>query len=429
MKTYITRYLVGITVLIALLYGVIMNLYLVNGLDASTRLDLELAATHFEREYKKNPHATLPRAGRLHSYLGLEQLPKEYLAIFPEKRHGHKKVIWEESENRAENDINDCAGIIFMPYDLYDGKRLFLLKMYTEDDFSLIDGPGIDMMMMMAIPLGIGVVALVFFTVRYMLKRLYQPVRRLTGWADELDHALLSAPVPDFGFEEVNLLAGRLHNSMKELGEIIQREERFLRNASHELRTPLAILQSNMELLDRICPNPEKAEILPRQRIKRTISNMNCLTETLLWLGMDSSRIPDPEKVVLNDLVEELVTESRYLLAKKQVRVDLICSPATVRVVAHAARIAVGNLIRNGFQYTAEGTVEINVAGASVTVKNVNRNKTDIDRHGSDYGHGLGLVLVAQIAEKSGWNYTNRAIPGGREATLDFPSAPKVKLC
>jgi signal transduction histidine kinase len=420
MKTYIIRYLVGITVLIAMVYGSIMNLYLFNGLEASTRLDMEIAGARFNREYKKNPHAILPHTWKITAYLGLEQLPKKFQAIFPEKRHEHRKVIWEESENHAENDINDCAGIVFMPYDLYDGNRLFLLKMYTEDDLSLVDGPGIDLMRMMVIPLGIAVVALVLFTVRYMLKKLYRPVRRLTVWADELDHAQLSAPVPDFGFEEVNLLAGRLHNSMKELGEILQREERFLRNASHELRTPLAILQSNMELLDRICPNPEKAEIQPRQRIKRTISNMNCLTETLLWLGMDSSRIPDPETVVLNDLVAELVAESRYLLAKKQVRVDLISSPATVRVVAHAARIAVGNLIRNGFQYTAEGSVEIHVAGPSVTVKNVNRNSMNIDNHGSDYGHGLGLILVAQIAEKSNWHYANKAIPGGREATLDF---------
>ncbi|WP_419175776.1 sensor histidine kinase [Desulfosediminicola sp.] len=419
MRRHITLYLLGITALMTVIYGMLMNAYLLNGLEAAASFEMKFAAARFAQAYQKDPKTPAPRTQLIYIYLGREELPEHITEIFPKKNYKDQKLyIGYEFPDRAKDKTTDA--FLFMPYELHDGKQLFVIKHFDQEAMQLVDPPDINTLRFMAIPLGIFCVLIVFLAVRAMLDKLYKPINKLTTWAGGLDPEGLSRPLPNFGYQEVNELGALLHSSMKGLADSLARERHFVRHASHELRTPLAVIQSNIELLTRMHPEIKKPESIPFERIRRATTNMNKTTETLLWLCLDDNRIPEPEAVALDVMARDLISENRYLLDGKQVDVELIFEPTQVSTIAYGARIAMGNLIRNSFQYTAEGTVRISVKNKSITVTNINRTSHHIDNIGSDYGYGLGLILVDQITQKTGWQYTNEEIPGGRRATIVF---------
>lgn len=278
----------------------------------------------------------------------------------------------------------------------------------------------VDMLYYLAIPIGMAVMVVFFFALQFLMKSLYKPVESLTDWADTLGADNLENPIPNFKYKEINQLAFLLHNSVRKLFDTLQREQRFLCNASHELRTPVAIIHSNIELIDRFLPEHTGPSSLTYDRIRRSAVNMKQIIETLLWLGRKEERMPDSEPVALDILIEDLVEENRYLLKGKEVEVEMDLNPVLVNGVAHTVKITIGNLIRNGFQYTAAGRVQIAVIDKKISVLNENRIGAETDHSGSEYGYGLGLILVEQITEKSGWDYSNQAKPGGRLATVTF---------
>ena len=420
MRRYLLRFLLVITSITALTYTVLMIYYLYAGVVGEAFYDLELAGAMYARDYEKDPRTPLPQGWLLKSYLGVENLPAHVLKEFPAGTHELGGRMYHEPD--WEDEEGDY--ILFLPYSLHDGKTLYLVKTYGAETDELAGYPRLELLFLISFPIGVAVVLIIFLAVRYMLKRLYQPVKRLNQWAGELSPTGLAAPLPDFEFSEVNELARQLHGNLSDLGHALEREQRFLRNASHELRTPVAVIQSNLELLDRLNPEVPPREQPVRERLHRAGTAMGHLIETLLWLAMDEARIPDKESVALDELCREIIRDNRYLLADKPgVAVCVDTEASQIHAVPHGVRMAVANLVRNAFQYTQEGQVTITVSRATVQVENVNQNGEMVDETGSDYGVGIGLTLVAQIAQKAGWDYENQAIFGGRLARLCFDAA------
>ena len=422
MRRYIFRYLLVITLLTALFYTVLTNTYLYKGVEEEAFYDMELRATLFELDYQRDPQTPLPRLWLTESFLGLENLPQKYIDEFPMSEYGHLKRFSSGFDVAVDEDFHQM-----LTYQLHDGRFFFLVKTYPGEFEALVDYPELEFLFLLAFPIGIGFVLFMLLAVRYMLRTLYRPVGKLNHWARNLSPEALGQPLPDFGFREVNQLAEQLHGSLSDLSRALEREQRFLRNASHELRTPVAVIQSNVELLEKIHPHAGQLEEKVRARIRRSGSSMSHLIETLLWLAKDKARAPEMTDLRLDELTREIIEDNRYLLAGKAgvtLEVDLETVP--IHAVAHGVRMAVGNLVRNAFQYTQEGAVDICVRPHYIQVVNVNQGELGTDESGCDYGHGIGLTLVGQIAEKAGWAYENQSIPGGRRARLEFSEPARV---
>lgn len=422
MKRYITKHLLGLTALMTLLYALFMTTYLFVGVDAQAELDLKLMAKVYEVNAEKAQDTPLPETGFVKSWLGDEALPDYYKKLFGEYRFDLNYMQMEDGNPALTDDpeVTENDLVLLYAHELKSGNVLYLVNTYPGKYDDLVNFPDLDKPIMMAFSMGVAFVLIFFLSIRHIFKTLYRPVHSMSKWADQLTTEAMETPIPDFKFSEINHFAEHLHSSMAQLTQHIEKEQRFLKNASHELRTPIAIIQSNMELLERITPEPPAAEEAPRKRIKRAGIAMNRLVETLLWLVKDDGQMPQANSVALDTLTHELVEENRYLIEGKSVTITQDLAPATIHVVEHAARIALANLIRNAFQYTAEGKIHIEVSQGAATITNVNRTGDRVDPTGSDYGFGLGLVLVEQITEKFNWKMTNEAISGGRKACLAF---------
>lgn len=235
--------------------------------------------------------------------------------------------------------------------------------------------------------------------------------------------------IPD---EEVSSLVKALDQFTHRLELFIDRERLFTRDASHELRTPIAVLRSAMELLERRYQVEEDKTI---RRIYRTLYDMEALIETLLLLAREQEDTLPSSHVVVNQLLSDEVDTLRLLFQDKTIAVQTdeeaqLALKAPERVL----QILIGNLLRNAFNYTPQGTISIRIwdQGFSVKDSGVGMDKEQVkqvfqpfyraEKQGN--GYGLGMTIVKRLCNRYNWHLRIASELGeGTEISVFFPKA------
>ncbi|WP_315980072.1 HAMP domain-containing sensor histidine kinase [Aliamphritea spongicola] len=195
------------------------------------------------------------------------------------------------------------------------------------------------------------------------------------------------------------------------------REKEFLGFASHELRTPIATLRSNATLLDKISTSPSPKEREVRDRILRASLTMKGITETLLWLNRDSQEALETSDVHIEEILKQITGELEYLLAGKDVNVTVQTQPTVMQLPEAAFRILITNIIRNAFQHTIHGQIQIIQDGNSIRVSNTlpaSQSKTQTT------GFGLGLKLIRRLVSRFNWALTEQEKDATKQMTVIF---------
>ena len=105
------------------------------------------------------------------------------------------------------------------------------------------------------------------------------------------------------------------------------------------------------------------------------------------------------------------------LLSGKKVDVAIKCEPTVLALPEALCRIDISNLIRNAFQYTWSGKVDISLTGKKLEILNI--NEADEERN-DELGFGLGLELTERLVGQQGWGYTNKETGAGRRVVIEF---------
>jgi len=276
---------------------------------------------------------------------------------------------------------------------------------------------------------GLSSIAIFAFLLIIVMNKISKPIVSLRNWAKSLNKENLQLPPPDFTYNELNTLATFIRSSLVSTHESLEREQQFLSYASHELRTPISVIRSNVELLNRLSeksPLNEKQN-LTIQRIQRASLTMSDLTNTLLWLSRTEEQHNELEPVNLHEKINILCNDLNYLLNGKQVKVIIKPSNEDLPIItdATACHIVLTNLIRNAFQHTQSGEVEITVNGSRVVIVNSNQCKAEKskDSYSSEQavlGYGLGLKLSEKIIKRHRWSYNIYDTTGRYEVVVGF---------
>jgi two-component system OmpR family sensor kinase len=210
-----------------------------------------------------------------------------------------------------------------------------------------------------------------------------------------------------------------------------QQLRRFVADASHELRTPLAAVRAYAELFGRGAA--ERPEDLARSMsgISREAERMSVLVEDLLLLArLDEGRPLERQPVELGDVVLEAVDAARVVDAQRPIEVHV--EPATVAGDRDRLRQVIDNLFANVRAHTPPGTrVSVDLhrmnGHAELTVSDTGPGLTDDERarvfqrfyrvdtsrSRASGGVGLGLSIVAAVAEAHDGHADVRPTPGG----------------
>jgi signal transduction histidine kinase len=246
--------------------------------------------------------------------------------------------------------------------------------------------------------------------------------------ANSLD-ARLALDGPD---DELKELGDTIDALLARLEAAFGAQRQFVANASHELRTPLARQRTLVEvaLAD---PEPSVAGLQAVcQRVLATGEQQERLIEALLTLARSQRGLDRREPVDLAALTAE-VTLARHPEADlRGLTISTSLGPAAALGDARLAERLVANLVDNALRHNvARGVVEVSTATwgghAVLSVSNTGPlippdhltrlflpfQRGRADRTGSRDGLGLGLSIVAAIAEAHGAWLQAHALPGG----------------
>jgi two-component system OmpR family sensor kinase len=241
----------------------------------------------------------------------------------------------------------------------------------------------------------------------------------------------------------LNAMLDRLEQAFREREASEDRLRRFLADASHELRTPLASIRGYAELFRMgAARRPADVEKAMR-RIEDEAARMGLLVEDLLMLArLDEVADAPYAEVDLPAVVRDAVDDGRATAPNRRI---------TTRIDEHAIvvgdgdqlRQVLGNLLRNAFVHTPDGTpIEVSLDRDDGHVRLEVRDhgpglptgdaeavferfwRSEGGRERGKGGAGLGLAIVAAIVEAHGGRVrATNAEGGGASFAVTLPAA------
>jgi two-component system OmpR family sensor kinase len=277
-----------------------------------------------------------------------------------------------------------------------------------------------------------------------------RPLKEIGSTADAITHGDLSRRVARADEKtEIGRLGGVLNQMLGEIESAFQTRDaterklrRFVADASHELRTPLAAVRAYSELFTRGAA--ERPADLERSMlgIKRESERMSALVDELILLAhLDEGRPLDRDRVDLAEVVADSLETARALEPERPFAVET--EPAVV--VGDRPRLGqlVDNLFSNVRAHTPPGTpvhvvlgrsggravLRVEDSGAGMSDEEMAHvferfYRADVSRARSSGGAGLGLAIVAALAEAHGGLASVESGPGkGATFTISIPLA------
>ena len=238
---------------------------------------------------------------------------------------------------------------------------------------------------------------------------------------------------------ETRLMLETLEGFSARLEQFIERERTFTRDAGHELRTPMAVLKGSLDIFEDSGAQFNPGQIKTLARMRRAVTEMETLLETLLLLAREEEVFTTDEGADSLTSVNQVVAEEIELLTDLAERnhnrlVLQEDNEALCRAKPRVLGIIVSNLLRNALTYTEHGTVNVRIERDKLIVRDtgVGMDQSDQDKvftafyrgenakHAAS-GQGLGLALVRRLSQQLGWPVKVRSTLGeGTEFTVMF---------
>jgi two-component system OmpR family sensor kinase len=209
-----------------------------------------------------------------------------------------------------------------------------------------------------------------------------------------------------------------------------ERLRRFVADASHELRTPLTSIQGYTDLWHQGGLRREEQLGEAMRRMGSEAHRMGLLVDDLLLLArLDQGRPLERAQVRLDLLAADAVADAQAVEPDRPI--DLTAQPVTVQGDEPRLRQVVGNLLANARIHTPAGTpvhvgvttadgwarLEVADKGPGLASEQAARvferfYRADPGRSRARGGSGLGLSIVAAVAESHGGHVTIDTAPG-----------------
>jgi signal transduction histidine kinase len=278
--------------------------------------------------------------------------------------------------------------------------------------------------------------------------RVLRPLRIMTTTTRHISERNLHERLALAGpADELKDLGDTIDGLLARLEAAFDSQRRFVANASHELRTPLMLSQT---LLQVALADPAITLDSLRAACDEAIDagkDQAQLIEALLTLARSQRGLEHREPVHLATVVTEALGAHEQFAAARGLQVSATLDDATVPGDARLIIRLVSNVIDNAMRYNVTGgRIEVQLAArateATLTVINtgpvvppdqVSRllqpfQRAAPDRTANPSGLGLGLSIVAQIAEAHGARlHVGPGPEGGLAIAVTFFGAPTVR--
>jgi signal transduction histidine kinase len=289
--------------------------------------------------------------------------------------------------------------------------------------------------------IALGIMAIVSIGLGWLMAgRALRPVRtmseRARGISERNLHERLAVEGPD---DELKELGDTFDALLGRLEAAFESQRRFVANASHELRTPITLERTLVEVA---LADPDADMESLRDTCRRVLAageQQERMIEALLTLARSQRGLTCREAVDLGGLAREAIRAHDT----GQVTVEADLGEAAVIGDPALLERLVANLVDNALRYNrpdgelvvrtgteqGESMLQVSNTGPLVPADQVQGllepfQRLDSERTGNPSGLGLGLSIVAAIADVHGAALRPRARPdGGLDVQLRFAAA------
>jgi two-component system, OmpR family, sensor kinase len=240
----------------------------------------------------------------------------------------------------------------------------------------------------------------------------------------------------------LNAMLEQIEEAFDERATTEERLRRFVADASHELRTPLTSIRGYAELwrAGGLRDADDLGEAM--RRMEQEARRMGLLVDDLLLLArLDQGRPLETAPLAFDRLVDDSVRDARAVEPDRPI--DVTVEPVTVVGDDHRLRQVVGNLLANARLHTPPGTpvhVRLRATGDRARLEVADEGpglapdvadriferfyRGDPARTRARGGSGLGLSIVAAVAEAHGGRVSVDTAPGrGARFIVELPTA------
>jgi signal transduction histidine kinase len=252
---------------------------------------------------------------------------------------------------------------------------------------------------------------------RVLLKRLWQPFYSsldiLKNFRVDKKQSLSFAPTQIDEFAFMNETIQKTTNQAQQEYSLLKE---FTENASHEMQTPLAIIRSKLDLLIQD-ENFSEEQSKTMQSAYSAIEKLSRLNQSLLLLAkIENNQYAETSDINLKDKITEKLTAFHELWQNQGISVTSSLKDAKVNLNTELADILLNNLFSNATRHNfPSGFINIDLGEKRLAISNSSNEKVlnskqmflrFFSQDKKSVYNGLGLSIIKQICDVSGFNIT-----------------------
>ena len=260
-----------------------------------------------------------------------------------------------------------------------------------------------------------------------------KPIREFSDKIEEVQaQNLADSGIEASKIKELNQLSVSYNKMIERLSDAFEIQRQFTANAAHELRTPLSLMQVQLDLYHSTQhPGSDADTVQMIKMLTEQNDRLGKMVKTLLDMS-ELQTVGRDEKIILNDLVDEVLEDLEPLAQEKNIK--LIGKYKNITMIGSDILIyrLVYNLVENAIKYNhSDGQVTVNAyknqkhiylsvedTGSGIPKELRERVfepffRVDKSRSRELGGVGLGLALVHEIVRVHDGSISIKSNPAG----------------
>ena len=260
-----------------------------------------------------------------------------------------------------------------------------------------------------------------------------KPIREFSDKIEEVQaQNLADSRIEASKIKELNQLSVSYNKMLERLSDAFEIQRQFTANAAHELRTPLSLMQVQLDLYHSTQhPGSDADTVQMIKMLTEQNDRLGKMVKTLLDMS-ELQTVGRDEKIILNDLVDEVLEDLEPLAQEKNIKLIGKCKDITMVGSDILIYRLVYNLVENAIKYNhSDGQVTVNAykkqkhiylsvedTGSGIPKELRERVfepffRVDKSRSRELGGVGLGLALVHEIVRVHDGSISIKSNPAG----------------
>ena len=260
-----------------------------------------------------------------------------------------------------------------------------------------------------------------------------KPIREFSDKIEEVQaQNLADSGIEASKIKELNQLSVSYNKMLERLSDAFEIQRQFTASAAHELRTPLSLMQVQLDLYHSTQhPGSDADTVQMIKMLTEQNDRLGKMVKTLLDMS-ELQTVGRDEKIILNDLVDEVLEDLEPLAQEKNIKLIGKCKNITMIGSDILIYRLVYNLVENAIKYNhSDGQVTVNAykkqkhiylsvedTGSGIPKELRERVfepffRVDKSRSRELGGVGLGLALVHEIVRVHDGSISIKSNPAG----------------